>query len=141
MRTGKGDIRGQRQRYYQRQKAAGKLRYYTDPSYRARTQAASRRRYAKVREQMLLEYGQKCACCGEQNRAFLTMDHGGTDKGKLFVFGTTKKGKPRVLPVRGTAEYFRLMKLGWPKDLGIRVLCMNCNFAERGGRTCPHRLA
>lgn len=81
---------------------------------------------------MLDAYGRVCSCCGESNEAFLTMDHYGDDVGmpKMRSDGYATK-------IRGVREYARLKKLGWP-TVGIRVLCMNCNFGTRTGCPCPH---
>jgi hypothetical protein len=85
----------------------------------------SRRWLANLRQEMLTSYGRSCACCGESIEAFLTLDHingGGHKERKEF-------GANTVL--------FKLKQAGWPKD-GYRILCMNCNFATRFGRPCPH---
>jgi hypothetical protein len=69
----------------------------------------------------------KCACCGETEIAFLTIDHinGG---GRRHV---AKKG------VGGGIGLYRwLIRNNFPD--GFQVLCMNCNFARRRGRLCPH---
>jgi hypothetical protein len=35
--------------------------------------------------------------------------------------------------------YRDLKKRGWPQE-GYTVLCMNCNFAQRFGHRCPHKI-
>lgn len=80
----------------------------------------------KVRRQMFDAYGGKCACCFETREAFLTVDHingGGSKARKLHGFGVP--------------FYLKLRRLGWPQE-GLRILCMNCNFAIRYGEICPH---
>jgi hypothetical protein len=69
----------------------------------------------------------KCACCGETNLEFLTIDHinGGGSK--------FRKSKP------GTSIYYWLKKSGFPE--GHRVLCQNCNAALGHYGYCPHGLA
>ena len=69
-------------------------------------------------------YGSSCACCGEGNIAFLTIDHiagGGSAHRKSFG-----------------GSIYRWLKLNnFPS--GFQTLCMNCNFAKSkivGG--CPH---
>lgn len=69
-----------------------------------------------------------CSCCGEKELAFLTIDHingGGTKHRRMAGFG---------------ADIYRwLWKNNFPP--GFRVLCMNCNFATKHGRLCPHQIA
>ena len=125
---------GARRRVYLRNKAAGTLPYQRNAEYRKRACENGKRRYAEVRDKFFQEYGGVCACCGETERRFLTMDHGGTDGGIL----RNNKWRGKEIPGRGTGEYYRLKKLGWPQDIGVRILCMNCNFATRYGQTCPH---
>ena len=89
--------------------------------------SATKRRHA-VRREMLEAFGSRCACCGETATAFLTLDHiAGGGKRHLLALGHTKM----MLSIK---------REGWPKDK-YRLLCMNCNFATRGGRTCPHTTA
>ena len=101
-----------RQKYPERIKENGKL-------------AASLRRIA-LKAEMMAAYGGACSCCGETNEVFLTLDH---------VGGGGAEHRKRV----GPAVYGDLKKRGWPKD-GFRVLCMNCNWASRGGAMCPHEV-
>lgn len=67
-----------------------------------------------------------CACCGEDEFNFLTLDHikndGNVDR---------KKSKNNL--------HSYLIKLGFPK--GIRVMCFNCNSGRElsPGKICPHK--
>lgn len=68
-----------------------------------------------------------CACCGESEYAFLTMDHidgGGNEHRKETGWGH--------------GAYIWLAKNKYPE--GFQVLCMNCNFAKGKLGTCPHQL-
>jgi hypothetical protein len=91
--------------------------------------AASRER---MRNEVLTAYGGRCACCGEEDYAFLTIDHvnedGATHRGK--------RGKNSALYV-----YRWLIKNDYPD--GFQVLCFNCNCARsmRGDGVCPHKRA
>ena len=127
-----------RRRHYLSERARGAHRYQRDPEYRKILFERQRVRFKALRAEFLSEYGGRCVCCGETLEAFLTMDHSGVDGGRKYQVGTSKSGRPLLYAQRGTAEYYRLKRLGWPKDSGIRILCMNCNFAIRGGKTCPH---
>ena len=60
----------------------------------------------RIREEMLEAYGRKCACCGETNSIFLTLDH---------IGGMTDKNHPWSHLRRGTGIYGQLKKMGWPK--------------------------
>lgn len=80
------------------------------------------------RDEFLQMYGNKCICCGETEKAFLTVDH---------VKG--QKGVPREKKERGITLYRNAIAEYRP-DL-YRVFCMNCNFATRyEGSICPHNL-
>lgn len=39
----------------------------------------------------------------------------------------------------GASYWVWLRQNDFPGDLGLRVLCANCNMATRYGRTCPHK--
>lgn len=83
--------------------------------------------YARLRQELLDAYGRRCACCGESEPAFLTLDH---------INGGGKKDRAQI-PDGQRGLYRKLKKLGWPTDR-FRLLCMNCNFATRRGTPCPH---
>lgn len=83
----------------------------------------------KVKAETMAAYGGKCACCGESETAFLTIDH-------KFENGAAH----RKTAGRRFVFYTWLRKQGYPQD-EYQCLCMNCNFAKSknpGG--CPHRL-
>lgn len=69
-------------------------------------------------------YGLKCACCNENELAFLTIDHVNNDG--------------YLTPLKTSLALYRLViKEGWPKQ--YRVLCFNCNTGRHiNGGTCPH---
>jgi hypothetical protein len=76
--------------------------------------------------------GFKCACCGEKEFSFLTLDHvgGGGNTERLALFGNKFIG--------GHHMYRKLRLLGFPK--GYQVLCMNCQIGRRDNRgVCPHQ--
>lgn len=70
-------------------------------------------------------YGGFCKCCGESDIVFLTLEH------------ENKNGKTHR-QVKGVF-YLSLIRRGFPKDEGLSVLCMNCNWATRLGEKCPHQ--
>lgn len=68
-----------------------------------------------------------CACCGERNMAFLTLDHINND-------GAEHRRKI------GRGFY---QTLTWVKNNnlppGFQILCHNCNQAKKVYGTCPHK--
>lgn len=83
---------------------------------------------ARVRDEVYAAYGGPiCACCGETEPNFLTIDHINND-GHLH-----RKNTPGA-----TNLYTHLRARGFPS--GFQVLCMNCNFGKaRNKGVCPHK--
>lgn len=96
-------------------------------AHRKETQDRWNRWYRRLREEFLAEYGGACTCCGERRREFLTLEHvrhdGSAHRKKFWAYKLLMDIKKR----------------GWPKD-EYTILCMNCNWAERNGNPCPHRI-
>jgi len=72
-------------------------------------------------------YGGKCACCGETNLWFLTVDHINNDGYKL---GRGRNG----------CKMEDIIRKGFPDDL--QLLCYNCNCAKMNPinkYVCPHK--
>ena len=95
-----------------------------------REKRKSQRYTRKVKHDVLVAYGGNppvCDCCGEGKEEFLQIDHMNGD-GKAH---RASIGRPDAL-------YRTLRKQGFPKDLGLRVLCSNCNFAHGHYGYCPH---
>lgn len=88
----------------------------------------SRKRRHKIKEETINEYGGKCACCGLAVFEFLTLEH------------SLKNGSEHRKEVGcfGNEYYIWLKKHNYPKDLGLEVLCMNCNFSKGKYGYCPH---
>lgn len=82
-----------------------------------------------LKRQALEHYSQgrvECACCGESEPSFLTIDHidGGGNQ--------HRKSLGRV-----ASQFYRWLKLNdYPP--GYRVLCFNCNIARGIFGVCPH---
>ena len=87
----------------------------------------------RIREATFAAYGgYVCACCGETERKFLTLDHihnnGAADRRKIA-------GKRSAA---GYTTYQWLARNGFPP--GYQVLCMNCNHGKRmNNGVCPHK--
>lgn len=76
--------------------------------------------------------GSYCACCGETEEKFLTIDHvngNGNDHRRSI----SRDGNPASVKM-----YSWLTKNNYP--LGFQVLCFNCNCGKyRNGGICPHQ--
>jgi hypothetical protein len=109
-----------------------KHRRDTDDLFRASQAAQARKDSAKLKMNVLVAYSNGiilCACCGESDIRFLTLDHinggGNQEKKKLGVSG-------------GEGYYRWLRRNGYPP--GLQVLCFNCNQGKAIYGECPHRL-
>lgn len=92
-----------------------------------KSREANRKYGDKLRVEFIEAYGGMCTCCGEKEPRFLTVEH------------TKGNGRAHRAEVGyGTSLLKHLKALGWPKD-DYKLLCMNCNFANRYGRICPHQ--
>ena len=92
------------------------------------------RKNAKLRAQVLVAYGSKCACpgCTVTEPKFLQVDHVNNDGAahRRRMFGNNKNGG-------GIQLYTYLRRLGFPKK-GFQLMCANCNFAKGHYGKCPH---
>jgi hypothetical protein len=85
-----------------------------------------RQKFRDVADEVIAHYGGKCACCGETERLFLSIDHINND------------GAKHRREVPASSLYRWLKKNGYPE--GFQVLCMNCNCGKaRNGGVCPHQ--
>jgi hypothetical protein len=83
--------------------------------------------YKKRKLMVIRHYGGKCACCGETNIEFLSIDH---------INGNGNKHRNEVIGKRRAEFYPWLIKNNYPE--GFRVLCMNCNTSIGWYGYCPH---
>ena len=89
----------------------------------------------RIRDAVFAAYGgYVCACCGETENKFLTIDHinnDGASKRKQIY----KQGKGNTA---GYHTYYWLARNQFPA--GYQVLCMNCNYGKRmNNGVCPHK--
>lgn len=70
--------------------------------------------------------GLRCVCCGETKLEFLTIDHERGD------------GAAHRKQMGHGSLYSWLKAHRYPQDLGLRVLCFNCNCSAKWGHICPH---
>jgi len=89
---------------------------------------------ARARLEMYENLGDKCACCGESQPQFLTLDHVRNDgaEHRKKLAGDRKSGVSTWLEVMREAK-----REGWPKEK-YQVLCYNCNCAKGHWGECPH---
>jgi len=91
----------------------------------------TKRNQDRVRNAVFAAYGGfVCACCGETEPKFLSIDHihnnGGQER-RSGLYGNS-----------GTAFYLWLRKNAFPS--GYQVLCMNCQVGKhRNNGVCPHQ--
>lgn len=103
-----------------------------DPEVRERYNAYGRKKEQgqrlKRKLQVIDAYGGKCACCGETEPIFLSVDHINGD------------GAEHRRQIGGSAQLPRwLIQNGFPE--GFQILCHNCNMAKHiNGGVCPHQL-
>lgn len=98
---------------------------------RVRGRIKDKRLGAQLKIECFNHYGGKCSCCGETLIQFLTIEHenreGNKHRKSLFKYN-----------VGGVHMYRWLRKNNYPD--GYTILCMNCNWAQRYGAECPHKL-
>lgn len=83
---------------------------------------------ARLRAEMLVAYGGRCACCGESEPVFLQLDHVHND-GHL----------DRKAHKTSTKLFAVLRRQNWPRER-YQLLCANCNFGKLLNRgVCPHK--
>lgn len=95
---------------------------------------ASASNYRKKKLRVLERYGGAfCACCGESELKFLTLDHIANDgKEHRLQLASDQGGYPDL--------YKWAMRNDFPP--GLRVLCYNCNIGRaRNKGICPHAQA
>ena len=129
----------QRRKYYDAEKQAAryvankeKIAIYAKAHYvltREQRATKARAKLIEMRNETITAYGGGCACCGETEYTFLTVDH---------INGGGKAHRQEV--GRSTAALHRwLRNNGYPKE-DFRILCFNCNSGTYlNGGICPHQ--
>lgn len=91
--------------------------------------AAKKIHNAKYKQMVIDAYGGRCACCGEDNQIFLSIDHINNDGNEHRAAGVGC----------GNKFYQWLVRNNFPKD-NFQLLCFNCNLGKRvNGGICPHQ--
>lgn len=96
---------------------------------RAYGRKSQQKRRENSRNLVFKHYGDKCTCCGEAERVFLTIDHINND-------GAEHR---RSLKNMGGSPFFEwLVKNNFPSD--FQILCRNCNWGKYANSgICPHQ--
>ena len=83
-----------------------------------------------LKVETIAAYGSGCSCsgCSHNEIEFMTLEHSRND-------GAEHK---REIGCFGINLYRWLKKNGFPKNLGLVVMCMNCNFSRGKYGYCPH---
>lgn len=85
----------------------------------------ARERARKERIKVLSHYGAICACCGETQEKFLSVDHVNND------------GNLHRKSLKRTSIMPWIIKHNFPSSL--QILCHNCNMAKALYGQCPHK--
>lgn len=89
----------------------------------------------KLKREVIDAYGGKCACCGETELVFLTIDHVENDGAE---HRREMAGESGNYSQAGTRTYRWLRERNYPA--GFQVLCANCNYGKQwNGGICPHQ--
>jgi hypothetical protein len=82
-----------------------------------------------VKIKIIMAYGGKCECCGENNIEFLTIDH---------IHNNGAQDRKNNGNKLGGKLYRWLIKNNFPKD-EYQLLCYNCNCSKGFFGYCPHK--
>lgn len=80
--------------------------------------------FRKLKTLVIVAYGAKCICCGEEEFDFLTLDH------------VNGGGGQHRINSGSNAHYTDARRREFPSD--YRVLCYNCNCCRAHKGYCPH---
>ena len=100
--------------------------YYQKNKVQLNNKKVAKREQAKI--QVMLHYGGKCACCGEDGLPFLAIDH---------IRGDGAEKRRNKEHSHGNSFYKWIIDNNFPSDL--QVLCHSCNFAKKTADQCPHQ--
>jgi len=114
-----------------RQKSPEWRKYYKEYSNLPKVRERKKRYYLKTKTECIQVYSNgtmKCACCGEDEFLFLTLDHINND------------GAQHRLEVGKQSIYRHLKSNGFPDKDRLQVFCMNCNYGKQLNKgVCPHK--
>jgi len=108
---------------------------------REKFHTSQKRCYQRIRLEALQHYSAEtpfCACCGETELVFLTIDHinnDGADHRRAIGMRQGRYEPKESANIGGNGFAYWLKKNDWPT--GFQILCFNCNWAKSHGG-CPH---
>jgi hypothetical protein len=105
------------------ERARGIRRYKENPK---KINIKNTKSYYKLRYEVLKKYGKACACCGENDIAFLSIDH-------------INGGGHQDFKKLGSKKFYRMLRNNEISQ-EYRVLCRNCNQSMGIYGYCPHNL-
>jgi len=111
--------------------------YYKANAEKVKTRTAEYHR--RTRKQVVDHYGGRCACCGEEEYAFLCIDHVNDNGAQHRRQINAARGKPNKKNMNGSANirlWRWIIRNGYPSD--FQILCWNCNSAKHFYGVCPH---
>lgn len=114
----------------------GHKTWWKTSNYRQRNKILDRQRRKDRKIRIFDHYGNECACCGEKEPYFLSIDHINEDgaKHRAEIMGSAERGRR----IGSTIFYKWLDKNDFPD--GFQVLCHNCNMGKHmNGGICPHK--
>lgn len=100
-------------------------KWKNDPEFRKAEKIKAKERHKKkrhvYRQQVIEAYGGKCEVCGISELRFLTLDHSFQDgaEHRRSLGDSKNSGSNKV--------YADIVRRGFPKDEGYRILCWNHN--------------
>lgn len=124
---------------YDKRNALRRERYRTDVVFRDEAKSLSRAagpevqriRRLKLKDQVFDHYGRVCACCGETEESFLTIDHVNNDgAAHRKALGNRQGAGPRL--------YLDIIRRGFPADFEVACYNCNCGRAKTKG-VCAHK--
>lgn len=126
-----------------RQENPDRCRRYSR-TYMRKVRPSLSRKAQELKTAVFRAYGGSCACCGEAEFEFLTLEHINGDghlhkkslKGVSFEEGQSWWGNGAT--ALHLKVYLDLKRKGFPRE-GYCLLCWNCHMATRYGKPCPHR--
>lgn len=126
--------------------------YERNPGYKTKYDAAwkeanpgkyseyNKKSSLKLKRQVMDAYGGHCACCGETELTFLTIDHIDGDGAEHRREMAAERGSGGTRWGQAGAPTYRWLRdHGFPT--GFQVLCANCNCGKHwNGGICPHQV-
>lgn len=111
-----------------REKRLSNMTHEELEAHKAKINRDNQERRDEVRRKVYSHYGSACACCGETEICFLSIDHMDNDGAEHRRANNLQTGE----------QFYRwIVRNDYPKNL--QILCMNCNWGKRmNNGVCPH---